>query len=171
MRILSTVSLFVPLATFLSACGPPQTSMDAVATDLGVHVTELEAELNGHSTGAAGSASMSAIAELDGRHRTKTLELLTKLDEMVGHMGMCMNDAKAAPALGPCKAAIDELMSVAELHTSKVAGMAGLPEARAEEQRHHTEAGTQMAVMKTQSATMKELAMKYMCPASGMGGH
>jgi hypothetical protein len=101
-----------------------------------------------------------------------TLELLGKLDEMVGHLSMCMDEKKVAPDLASCKDAMVKVRAAAEGHTALVAGKAGLTEARAEEDRHHTDLGPQLTIMKTQAASMSSKAKMFMCPADSMGaGH
>ena len=162
---------FVSVAALFTACGPAQVSMESVSTDVSTHVSELETELNGHATKAGAATSVSGIATLDAAHRTMNLEMLTNLDGMMGHMAMCMNDAKAAPNTTACKEALAKVRTAAEMHASMVAGMAGLTEARAEETRHHTELDAQMTILKAQAAEFKSMAMKFMCPAEGMGAH
>lgn len=158
-------------AALFTACGPAQVSMDSVSTDVSAHVSELETELNGHATQAGAATSVSGIATLDASHRTMSLELLTKLDEMIGHMAMCMDDAKAAPNTTACKEALAKVRTGAETHSSTVAGMAGLTEARAEETRHHTELDAQMTILKAQATDFKSMSMKFMCPAESMDSH
>lgn len=168
MRIPLTL---VSAAALFTACGPAQVSMEAVSTDVVAHVSELETELNGHATQAGAASSVSGLATLDATHRATSLEVLTKLDEMIGHMAMCMNDAKAAPNTTACKDALAKVRAAAETHSSTVAGMPGLTEARAEETRHHTELEAQLTILKAQGAEFKSMSMKFMCPAEGMGGH
>ncbi len=162
---------FLSAAALFAACGPAQVSMETMSTDVAAHVGELETELNGHATRAGAATSVSAIATLDATHRTGTLGMLTNLDKMMGHMAMCMDDAKAAPNTTACKEALAKVRASAETHSSMVAGMAGLPEARAEETRHHTELEAQLTILKAQAAEFTAKSMKYMCPAEGMDAH
>lgn len=170
MRLSLTVSSFIPLATLLAACTPLPT-MDPIAVDLQAHLAELETEFDTHATGCAAATSVSAIATLDAAHRTSALALLGKLDELVGHMGHCTNEAKATPDVVALKDALAKLRSLAEGHSALVAGMPGLTEAQAEEARHHTDLTPHLTTCKTQSASMKTMAPKFMCAHSPAAGH
>lgn len=163
-------SLIIAFATTLAACAARPT-MDPLAVDVAEHVGELEAELEAHASAVAAATSVSAIATLDASHRTKALALLTTLDEKVGHMGHCMNDASAAPDNAAFKDALAKLRTGVEGHSAAVAGTAGLTEARAEETRHHGDLSTHVATCKTQSASMKTQAPKYFCDDSAASAH
>lgn len=159
------------IAAFLTACGTPPETMDAMATDVVAHVAELDTEFSNHVTQAKSATSLSALATLDASHRTAVLTLLTSLDEMVEHMGTCMDDKKAAPDTMACKDALSKVRAAAEGHATQVAGKAGLTEAHEEESRHHTELETQLSLLTTQGANFKSMAMKYRCSAGAMSGH
>ena len=148
------------------------TTMESVAKDFGDHVMEMETEYDSHATKAAAAADASGLGTLDGTHRTTALGVLTKMDEMIKHMGMCSNASNKTPDLKVSMDAMAKLRTAAEAHAAAIAAIPGLTDARAEETRHRTEMGTQLALMKTHSATLKTGASMYMCSSSSMGtGH
>lgn len=170
MKARLTVSLILSATPcFLIACGNPMKTMEVITTDFSAHVSELETEFSTHSGKAAAATSVSGIAELDGTHRTMALGDLAKLDEMIAHMAMCQNEAKAAPDLSACKEAMAKLRSAVDSHPNVMAAKTGLTEARVEEERHHADVGAQLTVMKAQSTSLTTLAPKFMCPEAKMG--
>jgi len=168
----SPLHLLLPLATSaLLACGgAASTTMEPTANDFATHVAELEGEFNAHATKAAAAPDVTGIATLDGTHRTMSLEVLTKLDGMLTHLSMCTNASHAKPDMMVCHDAMAKLRTAAEAHSAKMATMANLTDARAEEERHHMEMGTELAAMMTHAAAVKKTAASYTCDGS-MGGH
>lgn len=162
-------NLIITLCLSLAACGAPQTPMTDVAADFAEHVEELQAEFDTHATQAAAATTVSAIATLDGTHRTSGTDMLTKMEAMTEHMEMCMNTKNAKPDVMAAMDAMTKLRTAAEGHAAAMAAQASLSDAKTAEDHHHTEMVTQLDLLKAQSATLKTGAMDYMCPVMDTG--
>lgn len=162
-------NLIITLCLSLAACGMPQTPMTDVATDFAAHVEELQGEFDTHATKAAAATTVSAIAELDGMHRTMCTDMLTKMDSMTAHMEMCMNTKNAKPDVMAAMDAMSKLRTAAEGHAAAMSSQANLADTKTAEDHHHAEMVTQLDLLKAQSATLKTGAMDFMCPEMATG--
>lgn len=160
------IPLFVALFT-LAACGA-QPTMETAASELGTQAMALQTEFDAHASKAAAAADVSALATLDGAHRTAALADLTAADGSVTHMGTCTNTAKASPDMMMCKDALAAMRTAAEKHASTMSAITVLADAKAEEDRYHKAMAAQVTTLMGQSDTLKTGAAKYMCNGANM---